>query len=352
MKEKLKQIKPIQKMMVLALLMLLFIFTTQTSAIAQPLCDGKVPTIVGTEANDKLIGTDGPDVIHGLGGFDIIWGMGGDDVICGGDGTDNLSGRDGNDIIFGGNGHDAIWGGYGDDALRGGDANDTISGGPGNDILYGNHGNDSLYGRSGVDKLYGGWGTENNDSCYDDQGTFIWGCEQFNGEYIPPAPVPKTGMTSSYHPSDDGDLRKGVAWPDPRFSDNGDGTVTDHLTGLIWLKDAGCYAPTWALRSAMAAIDHLGDGQCGLTDGSVPGSWRLPNVNEMGSLGFGIVYPPVDTPFENTQPEYGGGGYWTSTYVITTVFLPHFWVITPRGFRQPQADGDNKWQPWPVRGGN
>jgi hypothetical protein len=50
-----------------------------------------------------------------------------------------------------------------------------------------------------------------------------------------PAPVPKTWQTTSYGTGDDGDLRKGVAWPDPRWTDNGDGTVTDHLTGLIWL---------------------------------------------------------------------------------------------------------------------
>jgi hypothetical protein len=32
----------------------------------------------------------------------------------------------------------------------------------------------------------------------------------------------------------------GVAWPNPRFTDNSDGTVTDNLTGLIWLKNANC----------------------------------------------------------------------------------------------------------------
>ena len=36
----------------------------------------------------------------------------------------------------------------------------------------------------------------------------------------------------------DGDYQMGVPWPDPRFTDNEDGTVTDNLTGLIWLEDA------------------------------------------------------------------------------------------------------------------
>jgi hypothetical protein len=45
-----------------------------------------------------------------------------------------------------------------------------------------------------------------------------------------PAMVPKTGQTTSYADGNDGDLEKGVAWLDPRFSDNLDGTVTDNLT--------------------------------------------------------------------------------------------------------------------------
>jgi hypothetical protein len=58
------------------------------------------------------------------------------------------------------------------------------------------------------------------------------------------APVAKTGQTRCYNESgttikctgtgQDGEYRKGVASPTPRFTDNGDGTVTDHLTGLIF----------------------------------------------------------------------------------------------------------------------
>ena len=65
-----------------------------------------------------------------------------------------------------------------------------------------------------------------------------------------PTQVEKTGRTTCYGPDgivipcagsgQDGELQKGVAWPNPRFTDNGDGTVTDNLTGLIWLKHASC----------------------------------------------------------------------------------------------------------------
>ena len=60
------------------------------------------------------------------------------------------------------------------------------------------------------------------------------------------APVPKTGQTTSWATGDDGYHQKGVAWPNPRFTDNGDGTVTDNLTSLMWLQNAGLLGTeTW-----------------------------------------------------------------------------------------------------------
>ncbi len=46
--------------------------------------------------------------------------------------------------------------------------------------------------------------------------------------------LPRTGQTDRHATGDDGDLEKGVAWPTPRFMDNGNGTITDNLTGLMW----------------------------------------------------------------------------------------------------------------------
>ena len=60
-----------------------------------------------------------------------------------------------------------------------------------------------------------------------------------------PCPSFATGQTSQVTPGDDGDLEKGTAWPVPRFTNNGDGTVTDHLTGLIWQRAAPAAAMTW-----------------------------------------------------------------------------------------------------------
>ncbi|MGH9260363.1 MAG: choice-of-anchor Q domain-containing protein, partial [Acidimicrobiales bacterium] len=99
------------------------------------LCNGLVPTRVGTPGNDaNLRGTNGPDVIHGLGGNDTISGLNDNDVICGGEGNDTLSGNNGIDQLFGENGTDTLNGNNGNDALDGGaGTTDTCNGGSGTD---------------------------------------------------------------------------------------------------------------------------------------------------------------------------------------------------------------------------
>lgn len=138
--------------------------------------------------------------------------------------------------------------------------------------------------------------------------------------------IAATGQTESYAPGDDGDLKKGVAWPEARFKDNGDGSVTDGLTGLTWLKDAGCFAPAvWA--AALKDANGLASGKCGLTDGSAAGTWRLPNLVELESLIDASASSPALTPgnpFRNVSNEI----YWTSTvYIGGEEGTQNAWVI-------------------------
>lgn len=72
--------------------------------------------------------------------------------------------------------------------------------------------------------------------------------------------------------------------PDPpcydnehRFVDCGNGTVTDTLTGLIWLKQVDCF-PAQTFAEANTSVAGLRSGDCGLSDGSRPGDWRIPSV--------------------------------------------------------------------------
>lgn len=126
-----------------------------------------------------------------------------------------------------------------------------------------------------------------------------------------PAPVAKTGQTTTYATGDDGDLEKGVPWPVPRFTDNGNWTVTDNLTGLIWMKDADCSGVSdW--YGALELCNSISAPDCGLTDGSEVGDWRLPNVKELHSLvDYGNYYLalPSGHPFVDVQLT----AYWSSS---------------------------------------
>jgi hypothetical protein len=173
-----------------------------------------------------------------------------------------------------------------------------------------------------------------------------------------PAPVPKTGQTTAYAAGDDGDLEKGVSWPNPRFTDNGDGTVTDNLTGLIWLKNANCFGyRTWF--QALSDGNGLANGSCGLTDGSTAGNWRLPNRNELNSLiNCNRMLPALsDTqgtgwwsegdPFSNVD---WSGTYWTSTNYTDNP--DNAWKIEMNYGHVGEKLKISSAVVWPVRGGH
>jgi hypothetical protein len=174
-----------------------------------------------------------------------------------------------------------------------------------------------------------------------------------DGFYVIPAmkgnyaPVPKTGQTTPYAAGDDGTLQNGVAWPTPRFTDHGNGTVTDNLTRLIWLKNANAFGEkNWA--DALSAANGLHDGVAGLTDGSVAGDWRLPNLRELQSLiDYGRYGPalPAGHPFTSAQSSY----YWSSsTYAGFTTYA---WGVY---FYDGGVHGNgesNGFYVWCVRGG-
>jgi hypothetical protein len=64
-----------------------------------------------------------------------------------------------------------------------------------------------------------------------------------------------------------------------RYVDCGNGTVTDTVTGLMWLKQWDCLPNnTWAAANQAAA--GLKNGDCGLADNSASGDWRLPTKAE------------------------------------------------------------------------
>jgi len=94
-------------------------------------------------------------------------------------------------------------------------------------------------------------------------------------------------------------------WTGTRFTDNQNGTVTDNVTGLIWLKDSNCFGErTW--QEALNIASMLQNGLCGLNDGSAAGDWRLPNINELHSL----VDPSKHTPALPAGHPFSFSRYW------------------------------------------
>lgn len=180
----------------------------------------------------------------------------------------------------------------------------------------------------------------------------------------PPAELPVTGQSSCYDTAgtviscsgtgQDGDIRAGIAWPVPRFTDNGNGTVTDNLTGLIWLKNANCTTTvggiyrtsgnlTW--ENAFTWINALRSGYCGLTDASVAGQWRLPNLNELESLiDEQTFFPslPIGHPFASVQTSY----YWSSSS-----YTNYAWVVSMYEGSMTYVNKTTKLYVWPVRAG-
>ncbi|MCB2184513.1 MAG: DUF1566 domain-containing protein [Desulfobulbaceae bacterium] len=183
---------------------------------------------------------------------------------------------------------------------------------------------------------------------------------------IYPAQVPDTGQNSCFDRTgavidctgsgQDGDQYTGIPLPSPRFTDNGDGTVKDNLTGLIWLKNANCSGfRTW--EQALADAAALQDGECGLTDGSIAGDWRMPNLFELESLrNMNYFDPPLSDangtehwvdgdPFINVQIA----PYWSSTTFANSTASAAC-VIFSNGNENATGKSSTSYA-WPVRGG-
>jgi hypothetical protein len=181
----------------------------------------------------------------------------------------------------------------------------------------------------------------------------------------------QTGLTACYdnygkstaclNTGQDGDLRMGIAWPNPRFTESATGVVTDNLTGLVWLKDANCLAThypdletnVYGYVHWQTALDFIKGINSGAYQDCGAGfaDWSLPNIEELFSLiDFGQHNPalPPGHPFTNVQAS----SYWSST--TNANGTANAWVVN---FQEGDAQyngskSGNNWYVWPVRCGN
>jgi len=147
-----------------------------------------------------------------------------------------------------------------------------------------------------------------------------------------------------------------------RYTDNGDGTVTDNRTGLIWLKNANCFGEqNW--ENAMQFAAQLAHGKCGLSDGSKPREWRLPTGDEWEMM--------IDKKYVKSgwsQPALSnaaGTGKWEEGDAFSSVQTGYYWSSTTLAGSTTSAwcvglDGGSVYTGgksitvyvWPVRGGH
>ena len=110
-----------------------------------------------------------------------------------------------------------------------------------------------------------------------------------------------TGILTSHTPAIGGD----------RFTDNGDGTVTDHKLGLMWSKADNQGDINWSDAHEWVQLTFL------YTLEKEYDNWRLPTLSELQSI---LVEDPKAIGYETTC------GYWVKT--VPEIELSCGWVWT------------------------
>ncbi len=97
---------------------------------------------------------------------------------------------------------------------------------------------------------------------------------------------------------------RGIFIPEPianHFTDNGNGTITDNVTNLVWQKLHSTDSLTWEQSLTYADTATIG----GYND------WRLPNIKELHSLNDeNLINPSVNNAFFS---NVGVNKFWSST---------------------------------------
>ncbi|PIE66581.1 MAG: hypothetical protein CSA26_00225 [Desulfobacterales bacterium] len=109
------------------------------------------------------------------------------------------------------------------------------------------------------------------------------------------------------------------------YTDNGDGTVTDMATGLMWVQasadtddDGSPDRTSW--QEALAWCQNLE--LAGYTD------WRLPNINELSSIvDYAKSAPVINTTF---FPDTRSADYWSATTYAG--YTSHVWRVDFNGY--------------------
>ncbi len=145
-----------------------------------------------------------------------------------------------------------------------------------------------------------------------------------------------------------------------RWCDQGDGTVKDMTTGLVWLKDASwggqlslrnnsaCAPPDMTCfddAPTRAGILSESDMSAGLSDGSVVGDWRLPTKEELSGLANGTEAISSDNMGAFTRVQ--SFLYWSSTSDAS--YHWNAWYVHMGDGNTLTTSKDDVLFVWPVR---
>jgi hypothetical protein len=183
----------------------------------------------------------------------------------------------------------------------------------------------------------------------------------------PPAPCgqfPATGQATAYQADKNDGIAGAVDVPDDgtvqagatlSYTDNGDGTITDNNTGLMWEKksdDSGLHDKDnlyrWSGDGSQETIwDWLEDINAeGGTGFAGHNDWRIPNAKELQSIvDYGRFNPSIDPIFGPTMAPV----YWSSTsYAVNLSFA---WTVYFSGGFVNALDKSSTHYVRAVRGG-
>jgi hypothetical protein len=173
--------------------------------------------------------------------------------------------------------------------------------------------------------------------------------------------IPRTGQSTCYAndgsvvscsgTGQDGEYQSGEQFPEPRFTDHQNGTVTDRLTGLMWTKNANLPDGTGGFQWA---LDYVAGMNTGIYENYGYTDWKVPNIRELMSLiDYGRYKPVLTTghPFTNVQGNFNNLYYHTSTSHTanyTHTYCISFYHADLKACNK--AEGINDIYLWPVRG--
>ncbi len=103
--------------------------------------------------------------------------------------------------------------------------------------------------------------------------------------------------------------------PNPQsYTNNGDGTVTDTVTGLMWQETVAASTFAWGAASSPGTAQSY----CSTLSTGGHADWRLPTGIELVSIvDWATLNPSIDSTYFPSTP---GSFFWSSTPVAGSPF--------------------------------